>query len=316
VVPLAIFMMGAPSLLHAQDDLPPIVESVPYEKPAVVKILPPPQGAPSVSPQPAGVASAPVKKRKLSMEARVTRLEHIVEGQALTNLLMRMDGLQQDIQDLRGVSEVQSHQIKGIKQRQRELYLDVDRRLRQVEKAVRTAPPTPPHAISGGQTPALSATVPAAPAAQGASEAPAAATQAAPAAGGERDVLAEQLAYQKVFDVLKEGRYDDAIGAFKQFLQRYPNGQFADNAQYWMAEANYVLRRFSNAIEAFDQVRKRYPDSSKIPDAMLKMGYSYYELKKWQEARNILQELARRYPDSTAAKLAKNRLHRMKLEGR
>jgi len=253
------------------------------------------------------------------MEARVSRLEHIVEGQALTNLLMRLDALQQDIQDLRGISEVQSHQIEGIKQRQRELYLDIDRRLRQTEQAARKAPSTPVHTengAGGSQMPVLSAAVPTAPAASGASATPAAANPAVSAAGGGRDLLAEQVAYQKVFDVLKDGRYDDAIEAFKKFLQRYPNGQFSDNAQYWMAEANYVLRRFSKAIEAFDKVLKRYPDSSKIPDAMLKMGYSYYELKKWQQARKILQELARLYPDSTAAKLAKNRLHRMKLEGR
>ena len=76
------------------------------------------------------------------------------------------------------------------------------------------------------------------------------------------------------------------------------------------------MRRFPTAIEAFNKVLVHFPDSPKIPDAMLKIGFSYYELKKWQEARSILEELVRRFPDSTAAQLAKNRLHRMKLEGR
>ena len=66
----------------------------------------------------------------------------------------------------------------------------------------------------------------------------------------------------------------------------------------------------------FQKVLKQYPDSSKIPDAMLKTGYSYYEIKKWDEARKMLNALVKRYPDTTAGQLAKNRLHRMKLEGR
>ncbi len=131
-----------------------------------------------------------------------------------------------------------------------------------------------------------------------------------------RDPLEVHPADQQAINLLKDGRYEEAIAAFQKFLVRYPKGQFADNAQYWLAEANYVLRHFPTAIEEFNKVLVNYPDSQKIADAMLKIGYCYYELKKWQQARKILEELVKRFPDSTAAQLAKNRLHRMKLEGR
>ena len=288
--------------------LPPIVESTPLEEgPASLP--------PSIRPQPqVPAAVAPAQRPPRSLEERVARLERVVESQALVEILMRLDQLQRDIQELRGASEEQGHALEGIKQRQRELYLDVDRRLRELEvklQEARPAAPTQPpvQAPGGAAAPAgaPSAMAAAAPAAAGGEVAPASVNV---------DPLQEQAAYQQAFNVLKDGRYEEAIAAFQQFLVRYPKGQFSDNAQYWLAEANYVMRRFPTAIEEFNKVLVNFPDSQKIPDAMLKIGYCYYELKKWDQARKILQQLTQRYPDTTAAQLAKNRLHRMKLEGR
>jgi tol-pal system protein YbgF len=134
--------------------------------------------------------------------------------------------------------------------------------------------------------------------------------------GQNVDSLAEQSAYQSAFNVLKEGRYEEAITEFSAFLSRYPDGQYSGNAQYWLGEANYVSHRFPAAVEEFNKVLVSYPDSNKVPDAMLKLGFSYYELEDWAQTNTVLNQLIERYPDSTAAQLAQNRLHRMKLEGR
>ncbi len=301
--------------------LPPIVESTPLDEGEAA--LPPPAATrpPPATPQ---RASRPA----LPLEARVSRLERLVESQALVEILMRLDDLQRDIQDLRGMSEEQGHELAGLKQRQRELYLDVDRRLRELELKIPQGRAVPGAgaaqagagvsrpAAAAASVPALaqpagpSAVVPTTPGPAGEG------TAAADSAGADTDALAEQSAYQQAFNILKDGRYEEAIAAFQKFLVRYPKGQFADNAQYWLAEANYVMRRFPTAIEEFKKVLVNFPDSRKIPDAMLKIGFCYYELKEWKEARKILEELVRRFPDTTAAQLAKNRLHRMKLEGR
>ena len=71
-----------------------------------------------------------------SLEERVTKLERVLDGQALADLLTRIQRLQQDVQKLRGDLEVQDNDINGIKQRQRDLYLDIDRRLQQLETAM------------------------------------------------------------------------------------------------------------------------------------------------------------------------------------
>jgi tol-pal system protein YbgF len=257
-----------------------------------------------------------------SLEARVTKLERVLDGQALADLLTRIQRLQEDVQKLRGDLEVQGNDINGIKQRQRDLYLDIDRRLQQLESAAANAKLAPATSQPPLTAPPLAGVAPGAGApmpAMSPGMAPAAApppamasvTPASPPANPDQ----EQTAYQKAFNLLKDGHYDDAIAAFHDMLSAYPGGKLADNAQYWIGEAHFAARRFREAADEFSKVINNYPQSPKVPDAMLKLGFSYYELADWAKARDTLEQLKGRYPQSTAAQLADRRLQKMKSEG-
>jgi tol-pal system protein YbgF len=130
----------------------------------------------------------------------------------------------------------------------------------------------------------------------------------APAAGAPAAAGADQGAYNQAFDILKAGKYVDAITAFQQFLQSYPQSSLADNAQYWLGESYYVTRDFQNAAAAFQTVLDRWPDSRKAPDALLKLGYTQAELKHIAQARATLSSVSTRFPGSDAANLAAARL--------
>jgi tol-pal system protein YbgF len=127
---------------------------------------------------------------------------------------------------------------------------------------------------------------------------------APPAAGAGGD----QAAYDQAFNVLKAGKYPDAITAFQQFLQSWPKSSLADNAQYWLGESYYVTRDFQSAAAAFQTLLDRWPDSRKAPDALLKLGYSQAELKHTAQARATLTSVSTRFPGSDAANLAAARL--------
>lgn len=232
------------------------------------------------------------------------------ETQRMLDLLNRMDQLENEVRHLRGDIEVLSHDLKEVKDRQRELYLDVDRRLRDLEVGgVRAGK-------SAGQPPAPGPAT---------ANTPPAGKAAAPAGGGVSGVgagaastmpsPAERDAYERAFNLLKDGRYPQAISAFDAFLKAYPKSSYADNAQYWLGEANYVSRQFKRALQEFEKVVSNYPNSPKVPDAMLKEGYTYYELQQWDQARTMLQSVIKRYPNSTARRLAETRLQRMRKEG-
>jgi tol-pal system protein YbgF len=246
--------------------LPPIVESQPVS----------PQS--SSTPAPAGAATA---QRPQNLEERVARIERQLDNQALVEMYTRIEALQQQVQELRGVIEEQTHGMQGVEQRQREVYLDFDRRLRQLETQM------------SGLQPSASSYAPAG--------------DAAPAGAGP-----EQVAYQQAVDTLRAGRNQESITALQDFLARYPGSQYAGNAQYWLGEANYVMKRYPEAVTEFDKVIKLYPDSGKVPDALLKLGFSQYELGQQEQASATLQSIIEQYPRSTAAQLAQTRLQRMK----
>ena len=122
------------------------------------------------------------------------------------------------------------------------------------------------------------------------------------------DPFAEQQAYQTAFDLLKSGRYEDAAGAFMQFIADFPAGSYADNARYWLGETYYITRRFEPALQEFERLVSMHPDSSKLTHALLKIGYAHDELGNEAEAERVLGDLIARYPQSAAAGLARKRL--------
>ena len=240
----------------------------------------------------------------------------MLENQTLVDLATRMDSLQNEIQQLLGQMEEQTHEIDQLKKRQRDLYLDIDRRLQQAEQARAGMSGSPGlstggsvfgGAVPGGAIPDATGQYTDVPSSSSASQ------PAAPVASQTQvDPQQERTDYERAFNLLKEGRYDLAVSAFKTFVQNYPQGKFADNAQYWLGEANYVQRNFEVALREFGKVVSAHPNSPKRADALLKMGYTYQELKQYDKARLSLNEVVMSYPNTTAASLAKKRLQDLK----
>ncbi|RLA06363.1 MAG: tol-pal system protein YbgF [Gammaproteobacteria bacterium] len=247
------------------------------------------------------------------IQTDMKRLNTQMDNRAMLDLLQRVDELADEISQLRGDLELQASDLEGIKKRQRELYLDIDRRMRDLEdrstgQSSTLAPVVVPGAGSSSTTSAGAAT-------GGSTSTSTGSTPTVPTAAASATVAEEKAAYQLAFNSLKEGRYKKAKQQFSKFLKDYPGSIYAGNAQYWLGEANYVTRNFTQAVKEFNQVLKLYPASSKIPDAMLKLGYTHYELKQYSQAKAVLQELRKLHPNSTAARLAGKRLDRMRKEG-
>ena len=256
-------------------------------------------------------------------ELRLQRVERLLESGVLTEMLDDLDMLRNEVRALRGEIEEQAHGIDQIKQRQRDLYRDLDQRLLRIEQAGTGAAP----AGDGAQAPAAAVAAPeAGTEAGGPAVAEAAPPEAdAPAVGGEPataggeessavpeiDPAREQQDYQAAFDLLTSDRYEDAERAFRAFLSTYPGGQFADNAQYWLGETCYVMRRFETALQEFNGLIANFPRSPKLTHAMLKVGYIHDELGRPEEAREALRALIEGHPESTAADLARKRLQRL-----
>jgi tol-pal system protein YbgF len=234
----------------------------------------------------------PVALKMTDIEARLLRIERIVENQSLVELSSGLEALRAETAMLRGEIETLRFETENSDSRQRELYVDVDRRLQQLETAPRAS---------------FSAPAATAPPDAGAFGAPAAAATAAAA----RPTGSDQQNYQAAFDMIQARKYDEANAAFTSFLSQFPTSPLADNAQYWLAETHYVRGQYQNALPEFRKVLETYPQSAKLPDALLKVGFCQAELGDRAAARTSLQEVMRQFPDTTAARLASQRLDRL-----
>jgi tol-pal system protein YbgF len=256
---------------------------------------------------------------KAELEQRIAQLERRLESRSLLDMLDQLTTLQREVQELRGRVEEQGYALEGIQKRQRDLYLDIDRRMHRLEAGGVTQTPAAgpglaPAAGGYGDTQPGGTTAPGA-----ASIAPAAAPASAPVAAGQGapalNPAEERKAYDQGLELLKEGRYSDAATAFQNFLKQYPGSGYADNAQYWLGEVYYVTRDFDAALTEFNKVLTGYTGSAKAADAKLKMGYIQYERKDWAKARELLGQVVSTWPGTTSARLAQERLDRMKKEG-
>lgn len=252
-------------------------------------------------------ASPITAKSKMGVDERLQRLERLMNSQGLVDLLLKLDSLQKEVQQLRGDVEVQTHTANALKKQQRDLYVDIDRRLLQIERngsngskggtySSGVSQPTPAANSNATQSPPVKQVAP---------------VVSRPAARSI-DPIKEQNAYQKAFDLLRELRYAQAIKAYRQFIRDYPNGRYAHIAQYWLSEASYAQRQFKQAIKDYQALITNYPNSPKLAEAMLKISYSYNALGQNKAAKEMAKKLLRVYPNTTAAGQAQNLLKKIK----
>lgn len=243
----------------------------------------------------------------MSVRQRLERVEGFLGSDTLMDQVQQMEALHEEISALREQIDQQGYELDTVKQRQRSLYLDMDRRLQNLETG------SPGSRSSGSGLSNSGRRAPVAP----------------PVTGGAKDGSSRVISsrgnivadkdgremYNKAFGLLKEGQYKQSIERFEKFLKRHPESKYSDNAQYWLGEANYAYRQYKQSLKEFQRLIAKYPDSKKIEGARLKVGYVYYELKNWSASRESLQQVVTLYPDTNVAKKAKERLDRIKREG-
>ena len=295
-------------------------------------------------------------------QAQTTREELAVAGQKLAQaepspanrgvvqLLNQVEALNGELNRLRGQMEVLSNDITNAQKRQRDMYVDLDTRLRRMEQGgaskkdqdanpaleerirrleqgtatpatipqpvaaaavAQPGNPPPPVAAPPAASTAASPTA-AAPPVTGAATPSTSSSSLPPASLSATDQAAIQRTYDNAYSNYRLGEYLSAIRGFDGFLKSYPKHALAPNAQYWIGESYAHLHQYREAIESERRLLGTYPESAKAPDALLIIGTAESSLGDNAAARKSFEELMAKYPGSDAADKAKGRLAKLK----
>jgi len=221
---------------------------------------------------------------------RIARLEAQLQNQGLLGMLNQVEALKADMARLRGAQEEQAHRLEIADKRSKDLYADLDERL----KVVAGRPAAAPADVMRLQPSQSLIGAPASPVATA-------------------DAEAEARAYEVAHALIKAGKYKEAIGTFQSFVSQYPSGTLAANALYWMGISQVTGQSdFKSAAETYQRLLKEFPSSPKVPDALLSLARTQIQLEDKEAARATLNQLLAKHPLSKAAENGKKLLATLK----
>lgn len=224
-------------------------------------------------------AGVPVEERSEPMAPGVTGRDSLydldvardeADVSGLGTLFYQLQLLQQEVQELRGLVEEQSHRLERLAQDQKEQYLLIDREIGQLRAGV-------------GESKQGEATI-----------------RAAPVGTDER------TAYANAFNLTREKQFAEAIDAFQALLSDFPSGRYSANALYWLGEIYLVVEPpdLERSRQSFVQVVNLYPRHQKASDSMYKLAVVYRQIGDMDRAREYLDRVRNDYGGTTAARLA------------
>ena len=253
-----------------------------------------------------------IAETQRTLDQRVGELEAQARNRSIIDLFNQVETLKAEFARLRGQIELLQNELETTQKRQRDLYVDLDGRMRKMEaqiaeqdRAAAAAKAQPPAVLPGTSvppsTPPGTAPIVTQPSVDAARTAP-------PAPVVVVDPVAEQRAYDQGLDLFRGARYGDAVAAFQGFVRTYPRSTLVPSAQYWIGNSLYALKDHRGAITAQRQLLSQHPESAKAPDALLNIATAQSDLGELQAARASLQEVVAKYPSSEAAVKARQRL--------
>lgn len=191
------------------------------------------------------------------------------QTQAILDLQTQIEALTTENRLLRGQNEELAHGLQENEKRVKDLYIDLDTRVRRFESA------TPPADANAESVPAASAL--------------------------PFDPALENRMMERGYALLRGKSYTNAIRAFADFIKQYPESVQVQNAIYGLGEAHFGANDHQAALMVYQNFLKDYPDTPRSPAVLLNIADCQQALKQTAAAKNTLKQIIKKYPKSDAA---------------
>jgi TolA-binding protein len=137
--------------------------------------------------------------------------------------------------------------------------------------------------------------------------------QSTPAASGPTGPqppagISADRSYAEAMRDLQTGKTDLAYNEFQQYINYFPNTEFAASAQYYLGEIDYNRTNYPSAIHNFDLVLERFPENPKTADAHLMKAYALLKSNERNRAVQEFRILVSNYPHTDDSRKALQQL--------
>lgn len=149
--------------------------------------------------------------KETELEGRIINLEAVIKSGSLNDMLNQIELIKQDVSKLRGDMETLRHLNATVEQRQKDLYQDLDVRLRKMEEKSVASNPAPSDKVAEAVLPT---------------------EEAKPS---DIKPPADLVALNQANELLDGMKYKEAFQAFTDFIKQFPNSSFLPDAKYGLA---------------------------------------------------------------------------------
>ena len=228
---------------------------------------------------PAGSDSLLDSSTKVTVTSSSTNTQKSIANKSRSaldaELSVQLEQLQHEVASLRGVIEQQEHQIQQLKEENQNRYLDLDRRLAELNKSPVASTPVVSSKSQAASTP--------------------------------------ETLYQQAMNDVRDKHYPQATELFERFINEFPTHELMSNALYWQGEVWLVREEPNKALKYFYRAVKEYPNSTKAADSAYKIGVVLHRQGKNSEAKTWLERVVKDYSGKADAtvNLAKSYLSRL-----
>lgn len=222
--------------------------------------------------------------------ASVSDLERQVRASEQARVIMqqRLEEMEMELNAANGRLEEANNAIRELQKNQQDMYRQIDALKSQLANATASKPQNqaqPSQQLSSGDSRE---------------------SVQAPNDGSDK------TAYQNAVNlIMVDKNYPGACHAFKNFISKYPNSLYLNNAYFWLGEAYMKQKKYTEAKQNFLVVIKD-SSSNKRAESLYKLGVISNNEKNTDYARKFFSLVVRDYAGTTTAKLAQNELDKLK----
>ena len=111
--------------------------------------------------------------------------------------------------------------------------------------------------------------------------------------------------YEFAISFLKEGDYETAELALREFVDTNTNHKLAGNAQYWYGETFRIRQLYVDAATAYLNGYQKYPKSTKAPVNLLKLGITLVHIGEKEQGCSMIAGVSTEYPKANESIIQK-----------